>query len=112
MSENRDLNNSLSSETDNAKKLSIININEKRSVSKSKIKLLDYISLVKIISVYSVVILHTNGTFWAFDAQKTNKYWISANAIESIFYFAVPMFVLCIGATLLDFTEKYGLIKY
>lgn len=112
MSENRNLNNSLSSETDNLKKLSIININKKQNISKSKIKLLDYISLVKIICVYSVVILHTNGSFWAFEAQKANKYWISANAIESIFYFAVPMFVLCIGATLLDFTEKYGLIKY
>ena len=56
--------------------------------------------------------MHTNGAFWNFVEQKYAKYWISANAIESIFYFAVPMFVLCIGATLLDFNEKYGLIEY
>ena len=56
--------------------------------------------------------MHTNGAFWCFDKQKYVEYWISANAIESIFYFAVPMFALWIGATLLDFNEKYGLIEY
>ena len=30
----------------------------------------------------------------------------------SIFYFAVPFFVLCIGATLLNFNEKYEIKEY
>lgn len=91
----------------------VINNNRKiKENSKIKIKVLDYISIAKIISAFSVVIMHTNGIFWNFDYQRYSKYWISSNAIESIFYFAVPVFVLCIGATLLDFNEKYGLKEY
>ena len=70
------------------------------------------ISLSKILACFSVVILHTNNKFWHFQFNYNKNYWISANLIECIFYFAVPMFVLCIGATLLDFNERYGLIQY
>ena len=71
-----------------------------------------YISIAKILAVYSVVILHTNHKFWNFNFETYKTYWISANLIETIFYFAVPFFALCIGATLLDFNEKYGIITY
>ena len=79
---------------------------------KNQNKILDYISVVKIIACFSVIVLHTNHKFWIFRYAFYKKYWISANLIESIFYFAVPFFVLCIGATLLDFNEKYGLKIY
>ena len=82
------------------------------NIIKPVYKLLDYISLAKIFAVFAVVILHTNGRFWSFKYNFYKNYWISANIIECVFYFAVPVFVLCIGATLLDFNEKYGLIKY
>ena len=75
-------------------------------------KQIDYISVSKIIASFSVVILHTNSKFWKFKFHNYKNYWISANIIEGVFYFAVPIFVLCIGATLLDFNERYGLIKY
>ena len=75
-------------------------------------QLLDYISLVKIIASYSVVILHTNHAFWKFNYKTYKTFWLSANLLENIFFFAIPFFVLCIGATLLDFNEKYGIIKY
>ena len=88
------------------------NINSKKQKLKFRSKLLENISFAKIIAVFSVVILHTNGAFWNFKYNLYKTYWLSANRIESIFYFAVPIFVLCIGATLLDFNEKYGLIKY
>ena len=88
------------------------NINSKKQKLKFRSKLLENISFAKIIAVFSVVILHTNGAFWNFNYNLYKTYWLSANRIESIFYFAVPIFVLCIGATLLDFNEKYGLIKY
>ena len=83
-----------------------------KNIIKPVYKLLDYISLAKIFAVFAVVILHTNGRFWSFKYNFYKNYWISANIIECVFYFAVPVFVLCIGATLLDFNEKYGLIKY
>ena len=66
-----------------------ININENKQI--------DYISFTKILASFSVVILHTNGKFWHFDYNNYKKYWISANLIECIFYFAVPIFVLCIN---------------
>lgn len=107
---------------DNKKELSFNNFDKKYLIkinetvqnnnSQKQIRILDYISIVKIISAFSVVILHTNRKVVTFDPQKYSEYWISANAIECIFYFAVPMFVLCVGATLLDFNEKYGLKEY
>ena len=88
-------------------------IEVKKSIKdKNKNKILDYISLVKIIACFSVIVLHTNHKFWTFRYSFYKEYWISANLIESIFYFAVPFFVLCIGATLLDFNEKYGFKIY
>ena len=77
-----------------------------------RIIILEYISVAKILAAFSVVILHTNGAFWHFNYENYKTYWISSNIIESIFYFAVPFFVLCIGATLLDFNEKYSIKKY
>lgn len=104
--------------------LIIANENE-RIISKNKlinkdinnsIKLLDYISLIKIIAAFSVIILHTNGigAFWHFkyNYEKFKLYLNSANLIECIFYFAVPLFFLSIGATLLDFNKRYGLKIY
>lgn len=80
--------------------------------TKKLTKIIDYISIAKIISVFSVVILHTN-SFWSFHYYNYKKEnWITANIIECIFYFAVPVFILCIGATLLDFNEKYELKVY
>ena len=89
-------------------------LNKEKVINDSKftIKILDYISLSKILSPFSVVILHTNSAFWSFNIINYKKYWISSNIIESVFYFPVPFFVLCIGATLLDFNERYGLKEY
>ena len=36
------------------------------------------------------------------------NYWISANIIESIFYFAVPVFFMISGCTLIDYRNKYS----
>ena len=87
-------------------------INPNDNIKKPIYRLLDYVSLAKIFAAFSVVILHTNHNFWKFYYAFYKNYWISANVIECVFYFAVPVFVLCIGATLLDFNEKYGLKKY
>ena len=81
-----------------------------KNLSKSTNKTLDYIFFVKIISAYGVIILHTNK--YSFDNFTKDKKWIFFNLIEQFFIFAVPFFVLCIGATLVDFNEKYGLLEY
>lgn len=64
-----------------------------------------YIDVLNVISCLSVVILHTNNAFWKFSYE---SYWISANFIECIFYFAVPVFFMITGVTTIDYREKYG----
>ena len=73
----------------------------------SSVDRLDYISFANVIATFSVVFLHINTCFWDFSA--TEKYWKSANVIECVFYFAVPVFFMITGATLLDFYERYDL---
>ena len=72
--------------------------------------ILDYISFAKIISSYGVIALHLNGFLNC--NLKNRKQWIIENIYETVFYHSVPIFVLCIGATLLNFKERYGLLEY
>ena len=91
----------------------MLNIDSKNLFKNNyKTQQIEYISFSKILSSFSVVILHTNSAFWTFNKNNFQQYWISANYIECIFYFAVPVFILSVGATLLDFNERYGLIQY
>ena len=63
-----------------------------------------YLSLASVISAFAVVMLHTNGCFWTFS---TERYWVTANIIESVMYFAVPVFFMVSGATLIDYRDRY-----
>ena len=105
MNEKKYLDKNILIENKSSTKLSIT-----KSFSRKSKGLLDYISFVKIISAFAVIILHTNMD--SFENFKNGKKWIYFNFIEQFFIFGVPFFVLCIGATLLDFNEKYGLIEY
>lgn len=64
-----------------------------------------YITYLNILACFAVVALHANGIFWAFSKTGT---WISANFLECLFYFAVPIFFMCSGATLLNYRERYS----
>ena len=87
-------------------KFSIINIEDNKT-NKNSIKILDYISLVKLVSSCLVILKHTNRNYLVY-----NEYWVSTNIICSFCMCAVPLFALCIGATLLNFNERYGIIEY
>lgn len=66
----------------------------------------NYYSLARIISAISVVTIHTNAIFcWQFDV---NKCWHWGNIIDCICSFAVPVFIMISGATLLDYSERYS----
>lgn len=80
-----------------------------RFMKKEK-KTIDYITFIGVVAAISVLILHTNGCFWSFDA--TARYWQTANIIESVFYFAVPLFFMTIGVTLFDFYDRNTLKEY
>ena len=75
-----------------------------------KRKKIEYISLASVISALAVVFLHVNNTFWT--VSPTERTWISANIIESVFYFAVPVFFMISGATLIDYSKRYSTKTY
>ena len=68
-------------------------------------KKLEYISILNVISAFAVIMLHTNGCFWDFSYE---RYWFTANIIEPVMYFAVPVFFMITGATLLDYKDRYS----
>ena len=70
----------------------------------------NYLDFASILSAIAVVILHTNRIFWTFSA--TERYWVTANFIDSFFYFAVPVFFMISGATLLNFYNRYGIKEF
>ena len=82
--------------------INLINDNKRKSVT-----IFDYIALIKILSSCLVIFKHTNENYWIY-----NEYWISTNIMCSFCMCAVPLFALCIGATLLNFNERYGIIEY
>lgn len=68
------------------------------------------LTFIQIVCAIAVVTLHTNGCFWQFSS--TERYWRTANVIECLFYFAVPIFFMITGITLLDYTERYSTKEY
>ena len=71
---------------------------------------INYITFLSVVSSVSVVALHTNGVYWRFSS--TERYWITAGIIECLLYYAVPVFFMITGATLLDFFERYGVLEF
>lgn len=64
----------------------------------------DYITLLSVLSAIAVVYLHAQFAYLIFS---TDRYWITTNIIRGIFYFAVPIFFMISGATLLNYRERY-----
>ena len=63
------------------------------------------LTFIQIVSAIAVIFLHVNNCFWSFS---TDWYWMSANIIECVFYFAVPVFFMITGITLLDYQDRYS----
>lgn len=64
-----------------------------------------YLTVLNVISAFAVVCMHVNSCFWTYS---TEPYWFSANIIECFFYFAVPVFFMISGTTLIDYKERYS----
>lgn len=68
-----------------------------------------HISVLNVAACFSVIMLHCNGVFWSFPE---GKLWFTSNFIETFFYFAVPIFFMCSGITLLDYPKRYSTSEY
>ena len=73
-SNNRDNDYNIeNNDIDISKKLLKDEIKINKNIKKRESKILDYISLVKIIACFSVIILHSNGVFWIFNIKTINN---------------------------------------
>lgn len=64
-----------------------------------------YYDVLNVISCFGVVCLHSNGMIHTF--EKDGLWWLRV-LIEVSFYFAVPIFFMLSGATLLSYRKRYS----
>ena len=64
--------------------------------------------MLNVVSCLGVLFLHTSG-FWGFGKTRG---WVAANFIECVFYFAVPIFIMIPGATLIDYRDRCTTAEY
>ncbi len=62
----------------------------------------DYLTVLNVMSALAVVYLHSN-SFWTYTQDAD---WVLYNIIECIFYFAVPIFFMISGATLIGYRKR------
>ena len=63
----------------------------------------NFITVASVISAFGVIFLHTN-SFWSYS---NGIRWEFANIINCVFTFAVPIFFMISGATLIDYPDRY-----
>ena len=68
-----------------------------------------YIDILNIIACICVVAMHCNGIVHMFSNSRA---WKTSLLVETLAYWAVPVFFMITGATLLDYTKKYSTRKY
>lgn len=64
-----------------------------------------YYDLLNILAAFGVVAMHFNGLTHAYSHTWA---WRQAFAVDCVFYWAVPVFFMLTGATLMDYREKYN----
>lgn len=71
-----------------------------------KAQRIEYIDLANVIATFAVMFLHANSCFWDFSKE---RYWITADMIESVFIFAVPVFFMISSVALMDYQKRYDI---
>lgn len=64
-----------------------------------------YFDLLNIIACYGVIWLHCSGDAFTF---RMDKYWLMSLTIQVVAHWAVPVFFMLTGATLMNYREKYS----
>lgn len=65
--------------------------------------------LLNIVSCIAVVVLHVNGGFFG---GGESLWWKFSVFVDCLFYWAVPIFFMLTGATLLDYRNRYDTISF
>ncbi|WEV56590.1 acyltransferase [Ligilactobacillus acidipiscis] len=68
-------------------------------------KYFKFLDVLNVIAMVSVVTMHVNVSFWNF---ANLPYWRVATFIETTCYWAVPVFFMISGATLIEYRKKYS----
>ena len=71
-------------------------------------KRLIYPDLLRIISIFSVLVLHAVGEIWG-DIPIQSKSWVALVAIDGMFRFAVPVFIMVSGMFMLSPSKNRGI---
>ncbi len=71
-------------------------------------KRLIYPDVLRIISIFAVIVLHAVGELWGLIPIQS-KSWIALTIIDSLFRFAVPVFVMVSGAFMLSPEKNRGI---
>lgn len=68
-----------------------------------------YLSLARVICALAVIMIHTNMCYSEFNVGGC---WTSALVIDCGLGFAVPIFIMISGATLIDYNDRYSTKEY
>lgn len=72
-------------------------------------KRINYFDFLNVISCFSVICLHLNGIYHTYSHTTA---WNLAAIIQAFFYFAVPIFFMLSGATLMEYNYKYSTTEF
>lgn len=82
-------------------------IMENKCVSKENNKRIVYYDILNVLAIIAVVALHCNGIVHNFSTNY-KRAWTTSLIVECICYWAVPIFLMLSGATLMKYREKYN----
>lgn len=69
------------------------------------------LTFASVVSAIAVVYMHVNSSVFQ-TSDVTRAGWLSAHFMISVCYFAVPVFFMITGATLMDYRERYSTKTY
>ena len=73
-------------------------------------KRVGYFDALNVVSCIAVVAMHVNGTsLYTFQHSVS---WLSSLFIDCLCYFAVPVFFMLTGATLMDYRKRYNTYEF
>ena len=70
-----------------------------------------YFNVLNVIACVAVIMLHCNSCFWL-GPSAGEEIWITSTFIESLMYWAVPVFYMLTGAKLMDYREHMTTKEY